>query len=444
MVSSACRGNSSATSKWDTACRGASLSSDRRSGSRRSRPIGASIVPRRDRGRPTTSARYSRVSSRRRTSSCSRRCASGERATTSSPEVSRSRRCTIPGRSGSSPPSTSYASSPCTSVPPACPRPGWTTRPAGLSTTSRCSSSYGTASSIACGSWLGRGGEGGSNSSCSPPASLWLFARARPSTRTTPSPSRRSATAREPTSARPARNWSRRRPAACSGTRSSVTNVPGTPRLALGGDQRRQQDADTDHDEAVGEVERRPVAQVEEVGDVPQPHPVEEVREAAADHEPERDRQYRVPRAGTREEDEHPRDRRRRQEDHDRGRAGEEAERDAGVLDVPDPEGPDHVDTVAEYEVVVHDPLRQLVGRRGRKRDGAEPEPLEEAGPERTLGGESRRQRVGGGAHADVPRTCRLALLLRHPRSDCRLQSMQIDAHGYASTRSDGILCPTL
>ena len=38
----------------------------------RSRPIGASIVPRRERGLPTTSARYSRVSARRRTSRCSR------------------------------------------------------------------------------------------------------------------------------------------------------------------------------------------------------------------------------------------------------------------------------------------------------------------------------------------------------------------------------------
>ena len=78
----------------------------------------------RERGRPTTSARYSRVSSRTRTSSCRRRCASGERATTSRPEVSRSSRCTIPGRSGSSPPSTSYASRPCTSVPCAWPGAG--------------------------------------------------------------------------------------------------------------------------------------------------------------------------------------------------------------------------------------------------------------------------------------------------------------------------------
>ena len=52
--------------------------------------------------------------------------------------------------------------------------------------------------------------------------------------------------------------------------------------------------------------------EVEEVGDVAEPHAVEQVRRAAADHEPERDGQDRMARAGAREEDEHPRDRDRR------------------------------------------------------------------------------------------------------------------------------------
>ena len=47
---------------------GESVSSERRVGSRRSRPIGASMRPRRERGRPRTSARYSRSSAWRRTS----------------------------------------------------------------------------------------------------------------------------------------------------------------------------------------------------------------------------------------------------------------------------------------------------------------------------------------------------------------------------------------
>ena len=145
----------------------------------------------------------------------SRRCASGERATTSRPEVSRSSRWTIPGRSGSSPPSTSCASRPCTSVPCACPGAGWTTSPAGLSTTSRCSSSYGTARSIASGVEPARrrrrrlelqllaAGE---------PAAL--RPRTLPSTSTPPSRTSRSAAAREPISGSAARKRSSRSPAA--------------------------------------------------------------------------------------------------------------------------------------------------------------------------------------------------------------------------------------
>ena len=67
--------------------------------------------------------------------------ASGERATTIKPDVSRSRRWTMPARSSSSPPSAPASASACASVPLACPGPGWTTTPAGLSTTRRCSSS---------------------------------------------------------------------------------------------------------------------------------------------------------------------------------------------------------------------------------------------------------------------------------------------------------------
>ena len=51
-------------------------------------------------GRPRTSARYSRSSARRRTRLCRRLNASSLRATTSRPDVSRSRRCTMPGALG--------------------------------------------------------------------------------------------------------------------------------------------------------------------------------------------------------------------------------------------------------------------------------------------------------------------------------------------------------
>ena len=89
--------------------------------------------PRSERGRPRTSARYSRSSARSRTSDCSRAYACSVFATTSSPDVSRSRRCTIPRRSSSPPAAT--PTSPCTSVPVSWPGAGWTTRPAGLSIT---------------------------------------------------------------------------------------------------------------------------------------------------------------------------------------------------------------------------------------------------------------------------------------------------------------------
>ena len=67
------------------------------------------------------------------------------------------------------------------------------------------------------------------------------------------------------------------------------------------------------------------------------------------------------------EVDEHPRDGDRGEDDDRRGRAREEPERDAGVLDVPDPERPEDVDTVAEREVRGDDPSSSA-GRRRRPR----------------------------------------------------------------------------
>ena len=147
--SNACSGRSSTTSKCVTASRGVSVSSDCRVGSERSRPIAASIRPALDRGRPRTSARYSRSSRWRRTSPRSRLYASSVLATTSRPDVCRSSRCTMPGRSGLTA-RPSCPRSACTSVPPEWPAPGCTTRPAGLSTTRRCSSSKAIRRSSGC------------------------------------------------------------------------------------------------------------------------------------------------------------------------------------------------------------------------------------------------------------------------------------------------------
>src|SRR5215216_2087270 len=70
--------------------------------------------------------------------------------------------------------------------------------------------------------------------------------------------------------------------------------------------QSEEQDDDADDDERVGEVEGRPVAEVEEIDDVAQADAVDEVRDAPADDEAERDRQNRMARAGTSEEVDHP------------------------------------------------------------------------------------------------------------------------------------------
>src|SRR5918911_2543463 len=217
---------------------------------------------------------------------------------------------------------------------------------------------------------------GASNETSSPPLRRWLFGRAAPSTKTAPSPTNRSAAARDPTDGSPARKRSSRSPAAASGTRRrGVGHALPAPRLAVGEDHREEQDPHPDDDEAVREVEGRPEAQVEEVRDVPESHAVDEVRDAAADHEPERDRQDRVPRAGAAEEAEHPRDGDAREHDHDRRRAGEEAERDPGVLDVVDRERPEDVIRLVEREPARDDVLRELVGGDRRRRDGDEREP---------------------------------------------------------------------
>src|SRR6266511_4190047 len=167
---------------------------------------------------------------------------------------------------------------------------------------------------------IGGGGAGGSNSTSSPPTSFHDFGRGSPSTRT-PASITRSAFAREPTCS--AMKRSSRSPAASSGTRTVRT---------VREHEHGEQNADADHDEAVREVERRPPLQVEEVGHVPQPDTVDEVREAASDDEPERDRQDGMPCTGAREEHEHPRDRDAREQDHDRGRARKQPERDSRVL----------------------------------------------------------------------------------------------------------------
>src|ERR671924_1680841 len=278
---------------------------------------------------------------------------------TSSPDVSRSSRWTIPGRS-SSPPAAPWARTPWTSVPVAWPGDGWTTTPAGLSTTRRWSSSYAIRSSTSSGASCGVA-SGGSYSTSSPPPSRRLLGAGSPSTATRPVSSSRSAAARVPISGRSARNRSSRSPAALSGTVTRARSV--AARLPVGEEQRPDEDRHPGDDEAVREVERRPVAKIEEIRDMAEPDAVGEVRRAPAEEEAERDGKDRVPASRARKEDEHPGDRDRRERDHD-GRCGrEEPERDPRVLHVVNRERADDVHLVAERELGRDDPLRQLVGR---------------------------------------------------------------------------------
>ena len=128
------------TSKCVTASRGESVSSEWRRRSCAVAPDRRLDPPRRERGRPPTSARYVRSSARSRTS-----CLQPPVRLLRPRHDEQARRCrgrgggrsrAVPGRRPRC-----RAEQAVTSVPPSCPAPGWTTSPAGLSTTSRCSSS---------------------------------------------------------------------------------------------------------------------------------------------------------------------------------------------------------------------------------------------------------------------------------------------------------------
>ncbi len=110
----------------------------------------------------------------------------------------------------------------------------------------------------------------------------------------------------------------------------------------------RRESRDADDDECVGEVERRPEAEVEEVRHMTDPEPVDEVAHAPTDEQPERNREDRMASARLREVEEHPDDCTGGQEGDGGGPAGEETECDPRVVHVPDPERPDDVDGLAE------------------------------------------------------------------------------------------------
>ena len=135
---------------------------------------------------------------------------------------------------------------------------------------------------------------GTSTSSSSPPASRWLFGRRSPSTRTAPAATSRSASARDPDLGQRGEDGVEA-PSGVGVRNARAVSVPTRGARAVGRDEREEEEPDADDDERVREVERRPVVEVEEVGHVAEPEPVDEVRGAAAEHEPDRGGQQRMP-----------------------------------------------------------------------------------------------------------------------------------------------------
>ena len=283
-----------------------------------------------------------------------------------------------------------------------------------------------------------------SSSTSSPPSSRWLFDRSLPSTRAAPSSSSRSAAraSRPPGARRGSGRAARPRPRRGRRSQGHCPSRPPGSRSALPvspSSERDEQDRHADDDEAVGEVERRPVAQVEEVGHVAEPDAVDQVRGRAADQEAERDRQHRMAGAGAREEDEHPADRDRRQRRHDRRRTREQPEGDPGVLDVVDRERAEHVERVAEGELRA----RRSAWSAGRPRSPR-------ARPRRALPtgmrcAASERSATETGVSASVLEPTRTSSVAWPARSPALLLALAVDArvvHGSASRRSSPIGWP--
>ena len=310
--------------------------------------------PRASRGRPTPARRSG---ARRRGRRASRRgpsYAGCVRATTSSPLVSRSRRCTMPGPGGSPTPAISgyRASRPFTSVPSGWPAPGCTTRPAGLATTTTSSSSCRTTTSTPA-SGAGSPATSGSASSSTTLAGLELAAlgHASPSTSTAPA-STRSCTSRrvQPVSSATAR--SRRSPASASGTASSLTHRTAHPRRRVPRAARACRPGPPTHTMRIAPMVMAESAtlnvgkslDVHEVDDraLEEPgraeQPVDQVAERAAEHQRQAHHHQRVARPAHGAHEDH------RHDDGDDGEQRrerlEQAERAAGVAHQPNPTSP--------------------------------------------------------------------------------------------------------
>src|SRR5581483_7409801 len=174
---------------------------------------------------------------------------------------------------------------------------------------------------------------------------------------------------------RPARNTSTRMPAAAAGTTSSV--AAGRSGIGVGAGRARrtvrivgvvehekcEDDRDADADAAVGDVERREPADIDEVGHFAETHAVDEVPDGTAELHAEGDADDAVVhrRVEVIEHDRaEPED---AGDDQERRLALEDAERGAAVDDVDDADGPEvAVPLLIERQVRAHEMFGVLVG----------------------------------------------------------------------------------
>ena len=228
-------------------------------------------------------ARGTRARSRApRSAACSAACTASERATTSSPEVSRSSRCTMPGAAPGPPRRAARRASACASVPAAVPARRVHDDARGLVDDEQVLVLPGDrerASRRRSGSRRGR--RLARPSTRSPPRQR-VALRPRVAVDRAPRRRRSAAAPRRASRRAPARKTSSRSPAALG---AATVDRSASARRPLEHVEQRQH-AERDRD--VGDVERRPARELDEVGHEPSRDAVDQVARRAAEQQPGR------------------------------------------------------------------------------------------------------------------------------------------------------------
>src|SRR5579871_3271370 len=289
-------------------------------------------------------------------------------ATTSRPEVSRSRRWIRPGRSASpGSPLSTCASTALTSVPSTAPSAGCVTMPAGLSTTRTSASSYTRSSGIASGVAISSRACGTTNSMTSPASTGWLGLTGAPLTRISPRRALRATSDRD---------------APQSAAISTSVRFPACSAVTTCNKAREQQQSHADRNARVAEVEDvgPDAVKVDEVDHVAEVEPVDDVADSAADDHAERDAYRPRPRGRIAEAEPEQHEHYDRHSDQHDGVVSEQAKRAVDVAFVG-PAQEVRNDRAARREVgdaVRGDPaFGELVGPQYDDRDGRDDESVD-------------------------------------------------------------------